>query len=110
MAQPFDSKHLSLSGDPAPIGQGILVNAPYGRAILSVSDNGVLAYGGSPREAEPSQLRWLDRTGKQLSTVGDPGTYANPRLSPEGTKLAVVIGDASRAAADIWPSSAESVG
>lgn len=102
MAQAFDSKHLSLSGDPAPIGQGILVNAPYSRAILSVSDNGVLAYGGVPGEAELSRLRWLDRTGKQLSTVGDPGTYANPRLSPEGTKLAVVIGDASRAATDIW--------
>ena len=102
MAQAFDSKHLSLTGDPAPIGEGILVNAPYSRAILSVSDNGILAYGGAPREAEPSQLRWLDRTGKQLSTVGDPGTYANPRLSPEGTKLAVVIVDASRATTDIW--------
>jgi Tol biopolymer transport system component len=102
MAQAFDSKHLSLNGDPAPIGQGILVNAPYSRAILSVSDNGILAYGGAPAEAEPSQLRWLDRTGKQLSTVGDPGPYANPRLSPDGTKLAVVIGDTSRAATDIW--------
>ena len=102
MAQAFDSKHLSLSGDPVPIGQGILVNAPYSRAILSVSDNRVLAYAGAAREAEPSQLRLLDRTGKQISTLGDPGTYANPRLSPDGTKAAVVIGDASRAATDIW--------
>jgi Tol biopolymer transport system component len=102
MAQSFDSKSLSLRGDPAPIGQGILVNVPYSRAILSVSDNGVLVYGGAPGEAEPSRLRWLDRTGKELSTVGDPGTYANPRLSPDGTKLVVVLGDASRAATDIW--------
>jgi len=81
MAQAFDYKHLSLSGDAAPIAQGILVNAPYSRAILSVSDNGVLSYGGASGAAEPSRLRWLDRTGKQISTVGDPGMYANPRLA-----------------------------
>jgi eukaryotic-like serine/threonine-protein kinase len=102
MAQVFDYKHLSLSGDPAPIDQGVLVNVPYSRAILSVSDNGVLAYGGAPSAAEPSRLRWLDRTGKQISTVGDAGEYANPRLSPDGTKMAVVIGDVSRGTTDIW--------
>jgi hypothetical protein len=98
MAQAFDYKHLSLSGDVAPIAQGVLVNAPYGRAIFSASDNGVLAYGGAASAAEPSRLRWLDRTGKQIGAVGDPGMYANPRLSPDGTKLAVAIADASRAA------------
>jgi eukaryotic-like serine/threonine-protein kinase len=102
VAQAFDYKHLSLSGDAAPIAQGILVNAPYSRAILSVSDNGVLAYGGAPGAAEPYRLRWLDRTGEQISTVGDLGMYANPRLSPDGTKLAVAIADQSRGATDIW--------
>jgi len=102
MAQAFDYTRLSLNGDAAPIAQNVLVNAPYGRAILSASDNGVLAYAGAPSAAEPSQLRWLDRTGKQIGAVGDPGLYANPRLSPDGTKLAVAIADASRAAVDIW--------
>jgi serine/threonine protein kinase/Tol biopolymer transport system component len=102
MAQAFDHNRLSLIGDGAPIAQGILVNAPYQRSILSVSDNGVLAYGGARSAAEPSRLRWLDRSGKQISTVGDPGMYANPRLSPDGTKLAVAITDATRAATDIW--------
>jgi eukaryotic-like serine/threonine-protein kinase len=102
MAQAFDYKHLSPSGDVAPVAQGVLLNVPYGRAVLSASDNGVLAYGGAPSAAEPSRLRWLDRTGKQIGAVGDPGTYANPRLSPDGTKLAVAIVDASRAATDIW--------
>ena len=73
MAQPFDSKHLSLSGDVAPIAQGVLVNAAYGRSVLSASDNGVLAYGSAPGAAEPSRLRWLDRTGKEIGVVGDPG-------------------------------------
>src|SRR5215469_11713675 len=102
MAQAFDYKHLSVSGDAVPIAQGIQVNLPYGRAILSVSDNGVLAYSGAPSAAVPSRLVWLDRTGKQISTIGDPSTYANPRLSRDGTKLAVAITDPSRAATDIW--------
>jgi len=102
MAQAFDHKHLTVIGDAVPIAQGIQVNRPYGRAILSVSDNGVLAYSGAPSAAEPSRLTWLDRTGKQVGTVGDPGAYANPRLSRDGTKLAVAITDPSRAATDIW--------
>jgi len=104
MAQAFDLKNLTVSGDAVAIAQGIQVNPPYGRAILSVSDNGILAYSGAPSVAEPSRLIWLDRTGKQISMVGDPGMYANPRLSPDGTNLAVVIADSStsRSATDIW--------
>ena len=101
MAQAFDSKNLTIRGDAIPIGQGVLVNEPYSRSVLSASDNGVLAYGGAGA-VEPSRLRWLDRTGKQIGTVGDPGAYSNPRLSPDGTKLAVAVGDISRAATDIW--------
>jgi serine/threonine protein kinase len=104
MAQAFDLKNLTVSGDAAAIAQGIQVNPPYGRAILSVSDNGILAYSGALSVAELSRLIWLDRTGKQISTVGDPGMYANPRLSPDGTRLAVAIVDTStsRSATDIW--------
>jgi eukaryotic-like serine/threonine-protein kinase len=102
MAQAFDTKQLSLVGNVVPIARGVLVNPPYGRAILSVSDNGVIVYGGAPLAAEPLRLRWLDRAGKQISTLGDPSAYANPRVSPDGTKLAVVIKDASRAGTDIW--------
>lgn len=104
MAQAFDLKNLAVNGDAVAIAQGIQVNPPYGRAILSVSDNGILAYSGASSVAEPSRLIWLDRTGKQISTVGDPGMYANPRLSPDGTELAVVILDSStsRSATDIW--------
>lgn len=55
-----------------------------------------------PAAAEPTRLRWLDRTGKQIGAVGDPGMFINPRLSPDGTKLAVGVTDAARAATDIW--------
>ena len=101
MAQPFDNKHLSLTGDPSPVAQSVLVNAPYCRIVVAVSENGLLAYAGAG-QPEPSQLRWLDRTGKQIGAVDAAGMYSNPNLSPDGKKLAVVIPDPARAASDIW--------
>jgi Tol biopolymer transport system component len=44
-------------------------------------------------------LFWLDRTGKSAGTVGSPAMYENPRLSPDGKRLAVFKGDG---AFDIW--------
>jgi Tol biopolymer transport system component len=102
MAQPFDVKDLSVHGDASPLADGVLANLPYGRAIVSVSENGVLAYAGTGDAVQVSRLRWLDRTGKQIALVGDPGGYSTPHLSPDGKKLAVAVGDPSRATSDIW--------
>ena len=57
-------------------------------AGFSVSKSGGLAYrvgtaiGGR-------QLIWVDRNGKPAETVGAPALYENPRLSPDGKRLAV---------------------
>jgi eukaryotic-like serine/threonine-protein kinase len=102
MAQPFNQKDLALNGDAVPVAEGVLENRPYSRAIVSVSDNGILAYGTVGNTAALSRLRWLDRAGKQLGTVGDPDVYTAPRLSPDGKRLAVAVGDPVRATTDIW--------
>jgi eukaryotic-like serine/threonine-protein kinase len=101
MAQPFDVKQLSVHGDAIPVADGVLENAAYSRSLVSVSDNGVLAYGGAGK-VEPSRLRWFDRTGKQVGVVGDAAMYTAPRLSPDGKKLAVTVGDPVRNTTDIW--------
>jgi eukaryotic-like serine/threonine-protein kinase len=102
MAQRFDVKDLSLHGDASPLADGVLANLPYSRAVVSVSENGVLAYAGIGDAVQVSRLRWVDRTGKQLGLVGDPGGYSTPHLSPDGKKLAVALIDPSRATSDIW--------
>ena len=98
MAQPFDVKDVSVHGDALPVADDVLENVPYSRTIVSTSDIGSLAYGGAGSRTE----RWLDRTGKQVGTVGDLATYTAPRLSPDGKKLAVAIGDTARGTSDIW--------
>jgi Tol biopolymer transport system component len=102
LAQPFDPKNLTVYGDAVPVADGVLENPPYARAIVSASDNGVLAYGSVGSLKEPSRLRWLDRAGKQVETLDEPAIYGSPRLSPDGRKLAVTIGDPAQSTTDIW--------
>jgi Tol biopolymer transport system component len=70
-----------------------------GLARFSVSTGGVLAY----RTGETGgRLLWRDRVGRELDTLGDPGDYANPTLSPAGDRLTFNLTDARTAKGDIW--------
>ena len=101
MAQRFDETELRTMGGPLPVAEGIGSNTFMGRAGFSVSERGVLSYrtGGS---TESSQLTWYDRTGKELGSVGPPGGYLTPALSPDGTRVAVARRDSGEANSDIW--------
>ena len=46
------------------------------------------------------QLAWFDRTGKQIETVGAPGGFRGPALSPDGKRLAIHDHDGN--SGDIW--------
>jgi Tol biopolymer transport system component len=71
----------------------------FDAGLLSVSENGVLAY-WSPGNAE-SQLTWFDAQGKSLGTVGSPGAYGFVSLSPDGTQ-AIVSKYASDTTQRMW--------
>jgi hypothetical protein len=71
-----------------------------GTAAFASSPTGVLVYGDAPG-SQSNRLTWFDRSGKVLGTVGDPAAYANPRLSPDGKRIAVEIVDVS-GNRDIW--------
>lgn len=88
MAQPFDAKHSRLTGDPfSLVSERVGFVKVAGAAAFSASRNGLLAY--QVDNTPPSQLQWFDRTGKQLGSLGEPGYYHNPRISPDGKKVAV---------------------
>ena len=80
VAQPFDAKAIKTTGEPVPLAEQIGTDA-VGLARFSVSRDGVLAY----RTGESgSRLLWMDRSGKELDTLGDPAEYQDPDLSPAG--------------------------
>ena len=101
VAQPFDARRLELSGEPVSGARQRLALLPGGGlAHFSVSANGVLAWRtGSP--AEPMQLTWFDRRGRRIGTLGEPGVYVRPVLSPDENSLAVCRED-SPTNSDIW--------
>ena len=48
-----------------------------------------------------NRLRWVDRAGRELGQIGEPRPYRNPRISPDGSRIAVELVDAT-GNRDIW--------
>lgn len=80
-ALPFSISTLSAAGEAFPIAQ-------RGSSPM-VSATGTLVYSDVPSNL--FQLAWLDRTGTNLSTLGEPQQQFAPRLSPDGRRLAIEI-------------------
>ena len=93
LAQPFDEGRLDLAGSPTVVTEGVGAFDVF--AAFSVSRNGMLAYRGA--EATRSVL-WIEPTGQESAAAGMEGLDdpENPRLSPDGRRLALVVAD------DLW--------
>ncbi len=97
MAQRFDARRLELQGEPVRVVGGVLYDRGIWRGLFTASDNGVLIYQAGASSAE-GQLTWFDQNGRPLGTIGELGSN-NPRVSPDGRKLAVEFGEPNL---DIW--------
>jgi Tol biopolymer transport system component len=98
VAQPFDAKALKTTGEPIPLAEHVGTDA-VGLARFSVAGDGTLVY----RTGESGdRFLWVDRSGKEGETVGDPGEYHNPSLSPGGDRLAFNLADPRSGKTDIW--------
>ncbi len=90
MAVSFDQKSLEIRGTPVPILEG-LTQGNKGYAHFSVSKAGSLLYRPGELLRPTSELVWVDRSGVE-SRVGAPSrSYFHPRLSPDGTRIAVEV-------------------
>jgi dipeptidyl aminopeptidase/acylaminoacyl peptidase len=49
-----------------------------------------------------TQLTWLDRTGNVLETLGEPGEYSGPAISPDESRIVVALNDAQTKTRDLW--------
>src|SRR5262249_13636974 len=100
MAQPFDARRLTLTGEASPVVEQVRVGSLI--AFVSVAENGVIAYqtrSGGVR----SELVWTDRAGKKIGVLGDPADYADIELSPDGKRVVVSLGDPAKSAnRDFW--------
>ncbi len=100
LAQPFDAESLRTTGDPMPIAARLEYDEGRKFGSFSVSVGGVLAY--ASLTSRRTQLRWVDRTGREIALVGAPAEYENLRLSPDGRRVAVSIREPGTKHASIW--------
>ena len=99
IAQPFDPSSERFIGEPQTLSENVQYDTSLWRANLSASTNGMLVY-ASGAASGTQKLAWYDRSGKQLSTVGEPGGFFDLSLSPDEKKLAVT--DLNGSSATIW--------
>ena len=90
-AVPFDVARLEVTGSPAPVVQDVFWNPTEGAAHYTFSSTGVLTYlRGGPEEAKYG-IASVDRRGGTTKLIEEAGSYANPRLSPDGKRLSLTV-------------------
>jgi Tol biopolymer transport system component len=99
-AVPFNLKRLEVTGQPAPILEGVSAVPGDGSAQFSFSEAGNLVYVAGRGGFQPVSIYWMDRQGKFTPLRETPGDYYNPAFSPDGKRLALEISDGKTA--DIW--------
>jgi WD40-like Beta Propeller Repeat len=52
--------------------------------------------------ARLQDITLFDREGKPVRTIGEPGIFNQPALSPDGTRVAVIKSDRQTGNADVW--------
>jgi len=96
----FDPGTLAVLSDPVPVVEAV-TTLGSGAAEFSVSRTGALVYvpGGSTTGGTRS-LVWVTRQGhEEPLAAAPPREYSYPRLSPDGTRVALDIRDQQQ---DLW--------
>ena len=107
----FDADRLELtSTNPVPVVQNVQTKSA-GAGNFSLADDGSLVYvvGAAGGGAERT-LVWADRQGNEtLLNLQETRSYRSPRLSPDGTRLAVTVGEQD-VNVDVWVSDLAALG
>jgi serine/threonine-protein kinase len=90
-AAPFDIKTLEVTGSPAPVAPAVSSGSAEGSAQYTVSDDGMLVYRSGRSAAPTYSALWVDGHGESQPFGDGARTYAEPRISPDGTKVAFMV-------------------
>jgi serine/threonine-protein kinase len=96
----FDLERREASGTPEVVIEGIRYDARNGGANLAVAATGALLFLPGVPSSPESTLGWIDAAGTIKRLVDQPRVFRSPRLSPDGSRIAVVIGP--DAESDLW--------
>jgi Tol biopolymer transport system component len=107
MAAPFDPVRFEVSGTPVAVLSGVmqvrrLRNSTTVTLLpqISFSNSGPMVYVPGNERPRQNALVWIDRSGLEQPTGASGGTYFQPRLSPDGNRMAVTVGGGDHD--DVW--------
>ncbi len=96
----FDLDRLETRGTPATVLPRVATTT-FGATDVSIADTGTLVYVDAPGGigGAARTLVWVDRTGREQPIAAPPRAYMHPRISPDGTRVALWADDQEN---DIW--------
>jgi serine/threonine-protein kinase len=97
----IDPDSLTVFGGAVPLVQEVRRNAASqtGAASYGISEDGTLVYVSGGVGVVERTLAWVDRDGREEPLDAPPRAYTYPRISPDGTKVALDVRDQEL---DIW--------
>lgn len=99
VAHPFDVDAARLHGDARVVATGLPLPAST-HVPFSNSRTGVLAFGSDVER--PSEVRWFDRSGRDLGPLRGSSNHGFFRLSPDERRVAADSTDRARGERSIW--------
>jgi len=101
-AAPFDSKSLTMSGQPGPVIEGVLFEPSNGGVHMAISRDGTLIFNSEEAFAQNKLLVWADRDGTTTPIDTIERDISVVSISPDGARLALQILPEGQTSDDIW--------
>ena len=100
-AQNFDPNRLELIGNPQPVAERLIYGARASIAALSASPDGPIAY-RTGLSGEKRQFIWFDRSGKEITKIGNPESFGPSYLSLSADNRRLAVQRTMSGNTDIW--------
>jgi serine/threonine-protein kinase len=87
----MDADRLELTGSPVPVLEDVSFHPGTGAAAFTFSQSGTFVYVAASPEDQMRPIGVMDEKGKVDLLPVAKGRYSHPRVSPDGTRLAVNV-------------------
>ena len=98
-AAPFDLDRLEITGPAVRVVENVATQIINARILFHTASDGTLTYLPAI-SLDDRALVWVDANGEEERFDVEPRAFRDPRLSPDGTRLAVAIREGDTQ--DIW--------
>ncbi|HEX9893748.1 MAG TPA: protein kinase [Gemmatimonadales bacterium] len=89
-ALPFDLESREVRGEPVPVVSGVRIEEGFGFAEYALADDGTLVYVPGVSQLY-GQIAYVGANGRFDTLPFPRGQYTQPRISPDGTRMAAHI-------------------